>query len=487
MAMRLNIRWIYGLVWLLALHGLVWACSKSNNDSLTASSPSVTYAMDRIYTNQTTDTLIIQTNNATKDMLYSISGSGFTANVDFNTVTAINNYTSVTYTDTGIYTMALQFYLSDGTPFIKDSLLWQYSNEVPADPIPGFLEGAASKTIKNTITLAGGLSTNTNEMWISGDIASSDPNANNWIPIPSSLQVPISTTSADGTKNITVKYRNIFGTESKTVTDSLLKVSTAPTSCFAELSSSTSANATTRITASANVSLGISLSYLITGDLETPQTTYKTFTSPLFTTVTFTDGSGVKNIVVNMKDEAGNTCAPIPLSYTLDPTSTTSDDTLTFANPAYYTYDNTVALLVNFSLFANESVEMFISGDIDNSTLTNQWVTYQKNLDVSLTSGSGDRFIYADFRDGVTQQSLGDRIQTHINLAPFATMTTDHTAVLVTPFNADTVTYTIVGCQETYTSVAYATSYPCTPIANPITTTFNFPDGSTLVRTSASQ
>ena len=127
-------------------------------------------------------------------------------------------------------------------------------------------------------------------------------------------------------------------------------------------------------------------------------------------------------------------------------------------------------------------MQLKLTGDIAGPN-TNNYLPYAQGLPVALSpSTTGQRRIFAQYKDVDGVESY--LITKSIFLKPGVTLTDiggGQKSVVASNILGAT-TLTIVGCVETFTDVAWAAGYTCTPSAASIDVTWKFPSGSNLVK-----
>lgn len=453
-------------------------CSSSGSTS-SADAPVLSYRIESVLTGSPTNALIIEA-DPNQPLVFSISGVGFTADVELGAWQALKDRVVLSYSLEGVYSLLFQVNFQDGTPFIKEKLKWEYNQEIPAKPIVSFSEDATGD-IYVSLIFAASLGTKTTEFWVEGDLSSDEKTNKKWTRIPSSFTAPIRLSSEDGIKKLSVKFRNIYQNESAEVELSILKKSTKPQSCSAKFSSSKTYTGKTRLRISAEDDPGVSLFYRVTGDVLIPDQKGTKFPNALIKEISLSRGDGLKNVSVQIYDEAGNACDTIPITITVDSTDLSTGDSVFIENRPYYTDEGLVNVIVNFSTFDEESLEMSITGGVETGVFVGQWVPYQRAIQLQLSPPSGNRYIFVDIRDGGNHELLVEKLTTHTHLAPYVAINSSQTQVTVSRF-AESLTYTITGCSEIYDKTTYLDTYPCTPTGSSVSASFNFSNGTSLVK-----
>jgi flagellar hook assembly protein FlgD len=125
--------------------------------------------------------------------------------------------------------------------------------------------------------------------------------------------------------------------------------------------------------------------------------------------VELSEGDGAKNILVKVRDSAGNISEPASASIILD-RSIPSKASISVNDGAEYTESHQITL----SLSAESGREMFISGDVVQDERNFRWLPFQSSYSTRLTEGEGEKTVFALFRNGVGNE--GDEVDDQITL-----------------------------------------------------------------------
>lgn len=453
-----------------ALASLLWVSSCGNAGDGTNQNGTVKYYLERSATNTLENTLILEVDGNFKPS-FSLGGTGYSADVSQGALQAFKQRTELTVDAFGEASIELTLYQENGQAYLTDTLVWESSDEVPPEPEPYFSEAASSDAYVYLI-LPSSRGRNVQEVWVEGDV---EPGEGQYYAIPNDDQVLLQLTAADGMKTLSVKYRNIFGTEGTAVTASILKKSQGPQDCKATPVASKTASGLIRTRIEA-VNEG-PLFYKISGDLETERD-FVTFTDSIEEYIALSAGEGVKDIVVKIKDEAGNFCDDIPLSIAYD--RSYRPGSLAIEGDLIWTDDPTITILPQFDFLEGDAITMHISGGVLDDASTFEWIPYQSELPVTLTPNDGTRFIIVQFKKDDTVVS---EVSLPIYLRPFVLVSGSAPNQTISVSNiVGATSLTITGCSQSYQNVAYASSYACTKVANEVTVTFFLNDGTSVSR-----
>lgn len=446
-------------------------CSSVGGSSSLANT---TYSLARTATNVTTNALRMNLAE-TAGYTFSIAGENFAASVAKDQRLPPQDSVTLTYTEEGTYTLIFTVYQSDGSIIIRDSLKWRYSTEVPPDPIVTFSE-VATNDDKVLMLVALNKGANTKELGVEGDLASGNFA---WLPIPDTGAVPVVVSADDGMKNFTVRYRNIFGTESRNTIDlSILKKSIGPQNCSVTINGTTTATLSVRVQMAAE-NAG-DLFYIPVGDVKSSGEFTK-FSQNTVATVELLGEGPIYKFSMQVRDIAENYCPTTTFNITFDPNHTA--ESIQIANHLLWSDDPIVTAEPMIDHVGSDTVEMYLHGDIQPSAKTFQWIPYEPSVQVQLSPVDGNRFVRVKYRlNGVesvvrsTPIFLAPFIRLHGNAAPYTIELSN-----IVGLNSATIT----GCAETYQSIPYQTNLPCTPTGSSVGAIYSLSDGSQISRSSA--
>lgn len=439
----------------------------------------ISYAMERERTGLQTNRLLLNIPSSL-GLLYSISGEGFDSPTAKDEPKEVAASTDVTYVVEGTYTLRLNLFQSDGTPFLEESLTWQYSTEIPAPPVVSFDEEASSDAFVNLVVSAS-RGEFVNELWVEGDLAVAPEGQ--WYDIdPTTGAVPVVLSDGQTLKTVIVKLRNDFGNDSVTDTLTIQREAAPPGSCVVEtIADSTRTNAI-QVKIFANDELP--LYYRVTGDTEEADR-WNAFTSAEALSIELTSGVGVKNLNFEVRDAAENACEEGVLTATVTVDPDYEPVTMEIAgNPIFVGVDDRQVILnLYYEAFSDDEPEMRITGLVDDAANTKDWVPFTPTPLVSLALNDGQRFVYVQFRNNRGEST--DTLIDYTYLEPFVSLINTFSPPRLLFSNIiETDTITVTGCVETYNNVSYQVNLPCTVVGGPVTATYFFLDGtSTTVST----
>lgn len=454
-----------GIKWLPLI--LLAACEGETNS---LSDHALTFSLDRQFTGEAQNILTVQLEKS-EGFQFKISGSGFDADILLGELQAIREKTVLSYEQERIYALRLTVVRPDGVVMADSTLAWDYSTERPKMPLISFSEEATNDT--EVVFLLGGDTDKTiTEISIEGDLAEDDPGG--WVSIPANLAVVKQVSAEDGLKQFTIKVRNIYGNESlETLSMEIIKKTVPPVNCSATLAASKSATQTVPVFIAATNDGG--LYYRVTGDVTS--SSWVAFDDEIEGEFQVTSPEGEKNVVVEIRDAAGNTCDPLPLTVTWD--KDYDPYSVAIKNDALYSDTLEVTLVNHADFLPNRKVEMYISGRVSTTSKTFAWIPYEEEVEVRLAPVDGNRFIYVQFRDNT--DFVSPEVFTSVFLKPFLYVFGDSAPYSIVLSNFVPLTnLTISGCTESYTKVDYQSSYSCTPASNKVSVLYNFENGTTF-------
>ncbi len=407
---------------------------------------------------------------------FSISGTGFTAEVPFDTMLDARESTRLTADKFGEVFINIVLYQENGKPYLEDRLSWKSSPEVPPTPEPYFSEDASADAWVYLV-LPSTRGRNVKEVWVEGDLDAA-VSAGQYYEIPGDDQVLIQLSEGDGIKRLKVKYRNIFGTEGAMMETEIARKSQPPTQCTATPVAYKTATGYVR-TRIAAVNDG-PLAFRVEGDVETLKG-YRTFDDTTDELIVLSAGEGAKSLTVKIRDAAGNSCDDIPLTIVYDRSYVPGS--VSFQSQSLWTDDPDLVILPEFDALPGDNVSMYISGNVVASAVTFQWIPLMDSANVTLTPTSGTRHVIVQYRK---DETLMAEVTASIFLKPEVQVNGSGATVDVIPSNIiGTDSLTLTGCVQSYVQVAYASSYQCTKAAAEATITYHLRDGSTVTRSAA--
>ncbi|WP_141733434.1 hypothetical protein [Oligoflexus tunisiensis] len=445
------------------------ACGSGSNTGL------IKYYLEREATATTTNVLRLEILGDFKPK-FSLSGTGFVADVPLDTVLDVREAIALTADQFGEVTLTITLYQENGKAYLQDKIVWKSSPEVPPEPEPYFSEDASADAWVYLV-LPSTRGSNVREVWVEGDLEAS-LSAGQYYDIPGDDQVLIQLSEGDGIKNLKVKYRNIFGTDGPVMETQIARKSQPPTECSASPVALTTATGYVRIRIQA-VNDG-PLAFRVEGDVETVKE-YRSFEEATVEALMLSPGEGTKSLTVKIRDAAGNFCEDIPLTISYDRSYVPGS--VAFQNQALWTDEPDVVILPQFDYLPGDNVSMFISGNVVASESTFQWVPYSDSVNVTLTPTNGTRHVIVQYRK---DETLMAEVTASIFLKPYVSINGSGATVSVIPSNIiGAQSLTLTGCVEPYVEVPYATSYSCTKAATEAIITYHLTDGSTVTRSAA--
>jgi len=443
------------------------------------------YSLARQYTGKVDNTVsILLDMDEDERFTYSLTSDG--ATVDKPQGTLKNETITLSYLTEGIYQAKFKIDRVTGSPFIEELFSWEYSREIPDAPIISF-EKTATNSRTNFLLVSDSRSSNTTGIWLKGGLTTpaglQEEDGGYWSDIKADeLKVPITLTAGDGLKTINAKFQNIFGNYSAdAVPAEIILKQTKAENCKVSLLNPTIPN--NKVSLKLFATDPYQMYYSVTGDVRAVVDS-RTFTDGEVVYVYVEPSAGVKTIFVTLQDIAGNVCLEDEVTVTIDPN--TPSERIDVANAKYWTDSANVTLDVYFDHFAEQDpLEVKITGDVSGPN-TGNWLSSLEGIAVSLLPAtSGERRIYAQYRDSYGEESY--LLAKQIYLLPGITITDigggqRTVTVSVIP---GTKHLTITGCTETYQQVSLVASYTCTPNAGTIAVTWTFTDDSTLTKSGA--
>jgi len=452
---------------------LLTACG--NNKIDVSAIPQFRYFIESKYTAQIENTLVIE-GEGSEQLTFKLSGHGFTAAIPLNTEVPVQARTKLTYTEVGDYVVNIQFFKSDGTPLLQDSLKWSFSLESPDNPIVGFASNATNDA-RVVLLVSESRDPLTNEIWIEGDLSVEENPKGAWRNIPTFSKVPIRLTEADGIKTLRVKLRNDFKNETELKTIQIRKKSTVPTNCRVEVRGAGSMNSYFEVMVYAENDGPVY--YRVFGDVIDPNV-FREFTATgTRVPIKLTTGAGIKNLTVQIRDEAENYCLREEITVNSSPSYV--GEGLRIKDDKAWSDSNIVTVLPWIDGFADDVVEMYIHGDIVDDENTFQWMPFKSELDVNLQPSDGTRWVRVQYR---INGDLTSFRATSVYLKPYVLIQngTDTPYKILASDIIQLDHLTLTGCVEAYNQVALAASYKCTPAAAAATIVYTMKDGSIVTK-----
>jgi len=435
--------------------------------------PQFRYYVESKFTGQIENNLIVE-GDGIDQLTFKLSGHGFTAEVPLDVEAPVRPKTRLQYVEAGDYAVIVQFFKSDGTPLLRDSLKWSFSLESPDNPIAGFANSATNDS-HVVLLISASRDPQTNEIWVEGDLSSEESPSGSWRAIPSTSNLPLHLTEADGMKTLKIKLRNDFKNETEVKTLQILKKSHGPTNCKFQVKGTGTVNRMYELVVSAENDGP--LFYRVFGDVSEPYG-FQPFKGPSArVTVKLSPGVGVKNLTVQIKDAAENYCLREDFKVNSNPAFV--GEGIFIKNNKTWTDVDQITVQPWIDHFADDTIEMYIHGDVVADSTTFRWIPWSPEVLVTLQPADGNRWVRVQFR---VNGQLSSFRYTPVYLKPQVIIRPgiDSPYRLVASSFINLENLTITGCTETYNQVAFAASYRCTPNASSATITYLLKDGSSV-------
>jgi hypothetical protein len=446
-----------------------------NNKIDVSAIPQFRYYIESKYTSQVENTLVIE-GSGVETLFFKLSGRGFSADVPLDKETPVRPRTKIQYSEVGDYIVNIQFFKSDGTPLLQDTLKWSFSLESPENPIVGFASNATN-TSRVNLLVSESRDPLTNEIWIEGDLSIEENPKGAWRAIPEGSKVPIRLTEDDGVKTLRIKLRNDYKNETELKTVQIRKKTTTPSNCRIEVRGKGSQNRYFEILLAAENDGP--LFYRVIGDIGEVSTFKEFNASGERVPVIMTEGVGTKSLTILVRDEAENYCPRKDILVDSDPNY--EGEGVRIKDDKVWTDSNTLTVQPWTDGFSDDQVEMYIHGNIVDDDNTFQWVPFKPELDVTLQPSEGTRWIRVQYR---INGNLSSFRATPVYLKPSVSIQngTDTPYRIVASNIIQLNHLTLTGCVEAYNQVAFAASYKCTPNAAAATIVYTLKDGSTITK-----
>jgi hypothetical protein len=432
--------------------------------------PQIGYKIEREFTNKTKNKLIFDTDDSTYRVL--IDGEGFTSNIPLGKTVDMPSEIALSYDNYGSYTVGLKVFLSDGTEILSDRLTWVYGPKVPPVPVVSPQREAVNSPTLNLL-VSGSRGVETTELWVEGDVAKGGA----WYDISRNHMVQVRLMDDEGVKKLRFKHRNLYGAESPLSEDVLVILDyTPPTNCKAEPVAEATSNGKIAVRFSADDPNP--LRYRISGDTPADLRS-ETFLGQTTDLIQLSEGEGPKQFRVSLTDSAGNACDPIEVNVAVD--KTYQSQWAILPDHRYWSDELDVTVATKFDHFAGDSLEMFVSGWIEEGPIANAWIPWQEQFTVRLSPHTGNRFVRIKWRDTAGNVSNEEVISVYLKPSIRLTPMNGLSHVVVSKI-IGTESVTIRGCEEVYEDIVYLDPLPCHRTNDPLKVTFIFQDGSSLER-----
>lgn len=464
--------WLSSII--LSLLAMALACCGQNKIEV-SSLPQFRYYIESKLTGRLENTLIIEGGN-TEQLKFMLSGTGFSADVPLNEELSLKPRVQLRYKELGDYSAKIHFFKADGTPLLQDTLKWSYSLSKPENPIAGF-SSSAGHEFRVVLLVAESRDPGTNEIWVEGDLAADDLPRGSWREIPPSSKVPLHLSEGDGLKQIKFKLRNAYKNETEFKSAEILIKTEGPSNCQLETSGKGTVNRFFELKLSADNEGPVF--YRVFGDLEEPMDFQKFTAKSMRVPLKLSKGAGEKKLTVQIRDEAENYCLREDLKIVSDPNYVSEG--IQVKDKQSWSESSQVNLEAWTDHFSDDSIEMYVHGDIIADDNSFRWIPFKPDLSVQLQESDGNRWVRIQFR--INGQTSNFRY-TPIYLRPsLRVQTGSESPYTLVPANfVNLKSLTLTGCREAYQDVAYAPSFKCNPIAQVASIVYKLSDGSSLTK-----
>ena len=198
-------------------------------------------------------------------------------------------------------------------------------------------------------------------------------------------------TAGDGAKTVYVQYKDCAGTLSNICTGNIT-VDTTPPACSIVINGGDAQTNTASVTLTLSATdAGSGVSRMRFSNDASAWTTWESYANSR--SWTLVSGDGAKTVYVQYDDVAGNVSTSHSDSIELIATAPTTSVTINDGDA----YTNSTSVTLTLSDGGASAVEMRFSGD---DITWSSWEAYAARKPWSLSSGNGDRAVYAEFRNG---------------------------------------------------------------------------------------
>ncbi len=449
-----------------------------NNKIEVSALPQFRYFVESKFTGQVENTLVVEGTDIGQ-MSFKLSGHGFTADVPLDKEIPVQARTKFQYIEVGDYIVNVQFFKADGTPLLQDSLKWSFSLESPQNPIVGFASNATNDA-RVVLLIAESRDPTTNEIWVEGDLANEMSPLGMWRPIPTTSKLPIRLTEADGMKQLKVKLRNSFKNETELKTIQILKKSQGPINCRVDVKGLGTVNRYFEINVAGENDGPIF--YRVFGDAVEPFGFQEFTAAGTKVPIKLTAGAGTKFITVQIRDVAENYCLQQDLEITSDPSY--AGEGLRIKDAQVWTDSNQVVVEPWIDRFEGDTIEMYVHGDIVDDDATFQWVAWKPELTVTLQPTDGTRWVRVQYRiNGELTSFRFASVYLKPNIIILPGTDTPYRLVVAEIISLESLT--ITGCTQTYSQLAFAASFKCTPSGPTATVLYKLKDGTSFSKSAS--
>ncbi len=447
-----------------------------NNKIDVSALPQFRYFVESKFTGQVENTLVVE-GTGVEQMTFKLSGHGFSADVPLDQEIPVKSRTKLQYSEVGDYIVKIQFFKADGTPLLQDSLKWSFSLESPDNPIVGF-ESLATNDSRVVLLVSESRDPLTDEIWIEGDLSAEENPKGAWRTIPSTSKVPLRLSEADGNKVLKVKLRNSFKNETDLKTIQILKKTQAPTNCRFEVRGAGTVNRYFELFLAADNDGPVY--FRAFGDVVEPAGFQQFTGSGARVPLKLTADAGEKKFTIQIRDAAENYCLREDVKVISDPSYVSEG--INVKDSRTWSDSNEVIVQPWIDHFADDTIEMYVHGDINADENTFQWIPWKPELTVNLQPSDGNRWVRVQFRiNGLLTSFRYTPVYLKPNVLIQVGTDTPYRIVVANMIDLDKVT--ITGCVETYQMVTFSAGYKCTASAAAVSVQYFLKNGSTLTKT----
>lgn len=452
--------------------------------------PDISYFLDRIFTSETSN---IVTVNGIPGSTVTLSGEGITF-ADTHTDIAVPASLAFSYGTFGHYALGIELTEADGSVYVNDSLTFEYFSKSVTEPIVAFSERATNDPYVSLL-IAASRTKDTNEILVEGDVSTEQNGV--WREIPQTSKVALTLTADDGRKDISVRLRNIYGNVSKKIDLSIDKKSEPLTNCTIEILDSNTKDGEIELylAAADSYSEANELPFYfraLSKDL-TKIMPFVEFHKEAYYKVQLTKTPGTKTVEIHLGDHAENYCERQLFKVEVNPDYLETPFSIDNGRP--WTDSESITLNLNPKRFATRLPEVYIEGQLADTSKTKTWLPFAESMVVDLVPVRGPRPLKVKFRvpnsayDPDNENSVApefietDFFKKSIYLRPFVSISGSANPYTVNvPNMADHTATSITGCAETIAKVTDS-AITCNASATSLSVELFFSDGSSVTRT----
>lgn len=463
----------YGVALLLLVIDCISSCGPSRLTPKKING--VSFHLENEATNAPKNSLVFKAPHGSK-YSFSFEGEGIQSELSQREFHPLVTNVALQVPNVGHYELKVKLAQSDGTLFLEDNLVWDYDLAVPTSPIVAFSQ-PGTNTAKAMLLTAGNRGPMVQTLWVEGDLAASDHPEGSWHDIGLDDRVPVNLSEGDGLKTVLVKYGNKFGNAGPSQRITTIRRSRPPDVCAASILSTTTRS--DEFMVKIDVDDDQPMFVDVRGDV-TDFIRNQRFTRSFRIPVHLVNSQGKKNLTVLIHDIGGNFCPRQDFEINLNHDYIPSF--VRVKNGTSWTDNPEVDLQLHYDHFAEDPIEMFISGGVVESDETFRWLPYREELGVRLTSESGHRNIFVKFRTVDGKES--DLHYTAVYLRPFLLLSGHSSPYKLFFSNMNgLLAVTVTGCEEAYVRGPLVQNLICTPHGESISATYELVDGSVFTRT----